>query len=387
MELYDPGAHEPLAGGDWDEERAREGIRAIVADAVANTGPGGFWPVHPLDDDDPNDPTELTTLYIGAAGTIWGLWSLAATGHAEVPLDLDAAIRRALERYRERPDFGTHVPSLWMGESGIALVAHQLTGDADLVDDLAGLVRANNTNPTNELMWGSPGTMLAASVMLARTGDGRFAEAWYDGAERLWAHWNADSLWIQQLYGRRIKSLGPAHGFAGVVRVLADGGGFAEAIRVRVAAALEATAVRHDGLAQWPPAADGELVRNDTIRTQWCHGAPGIVATLWDVAPEELMVAGGELTWKAGPLAKGPGLCHGTAGNGYAFLKLHRLTRDEVWLERARAFAMHALAQVERAREEHGHGRHPLWTGDVGVALYLRSCLDVDADVPTIDAG
>ena len=89
-------------------------------------------------------------------------------------------------------------------------------------------------------MWGSPGTMLAAATMLARTGDPRFAEAWYDGAERLWAHWNEDSLWIQQLYGRRIKSLGPAHGFAGVVRVLVQGGGFLEAIKVRVANALEA---------------------------------------------------------------------------------------------------------------------------------------------------
>jgi len=392
--LYDPAAHEPLTDELWDEVRAREGIQEIVADAVTGAGASGFWPVHPLDADEWL-PAEPTTVYLGAAGMIWGLWSLAATGHAEVPLDLDTAIRHALERYRTHPDFGdpaeanprtrVAVPSLWMGETGIGLVAHQLTADDALVDHLATLVRSNNANPTNELMWGSPGTMLAAAAMLARTGDTRFAEAWYEGAERLWAHWNEDSLWIQHLYGRRIKSLGPAHGFAGAVRVLASGGGFADAIRVRVKAALEATVVREDGLAQWPAAADGELVRNDTIRTQWCHGAPGIVATLWDLAPEELMVAGGELTWQAGPLVKGPGLCHGTAGNGYAFLKLHRLTRNEIWLERARLFAMHALGQVERAREEHGRGRFTLWTGDVGAALYLRSCLDVDAAVPTID--
>ena len=98
------------------------------------------------------------------------------------------------------------------------------------------------------------------------------------------------------------------------------------------------------------------------------------------------MVEGGELTWQAGPIKKGPGLCHGTAGNGYAFLKLHRLTRDEVWLERARKFAMHALTQVDQAREEYDQGRFTLWTGDIGVALYVRSCLEIDADVPTIDA-
>jgi hypothetical protein len=26
------------------------------------------------------------------------------------------------------------------------------------------------------------------------------------------------------------------------------------------------------------------------------------------------------VTWRAGPLTKGAGLCHGTGGNGYAFL-------------------------------------------------------------------
>jgi len=46
---------------------------------------------------------------------------------------------------------------------------------------------------------------------------------------------------------------------------------------------------------------------------------------------------------------------------------------------------VHALEQVERARAEHGRGRHSLWTGDLGVALFVQSCLDGDARVPTID--
>jgi lantibiotic modifying enzyme len=57
----------------------------------------------------------------------------------------------------------------------------------------------------------------------------------------------------------------------------------------------------------------------------------------------QVLLAGGELTWRAGPLVKGAGLCHGTAGNGYAFLKLFARTGDERWLERARRFAMHAI--------------------------------------------
>jgi hypothetical protein len=87
----------------------------------------------------------------------------------------------------------------------------------------------------------------------------------------------------------------------------------------------------------------------------------------------ELLVAGGELTWQAGPLEKGAGLCHGTAGNGYCLLKLFERTGDELWLHRARAFAMHAIHQVERTTARYGRGRHTLWTGDPGTALYLQS--------------
>jgi len=131
----------------------------------------------------------------------------------------------------------------------------------------------------------------------------------------------------------------------------------------------------------WLPVADAEQLD----RVQWCHGAPGIVATLGDLMPRDLLLAGAELTWQAGPLAKGPGLCHGTAGNGYAFLKTYAVTGDEIWLERARRFAVHALEQVERERSALGRGRYTLFTGDVGAALLARSCLDVDPRFPTMD--
>lgn len=71
---------------------------------------------------------------------------------------------------------------------------------------------------------------------------------------------------------------------------------------------------------------------------------------------DELMLKGGALTWAAGPLAKGSNLCHGTGGNGYAFLRLHERTGEALWLDRARAFAMNAIAQWREAREAVGRG-------------------------------
>jgi lanthionine synthetase-like protein len=97
------------------------------------------------------------------------------------------------------------------------------------------------------------------------------------------------------------------------------------------------------------------------------------------------MAAGGELVWQAGPVARSAGLCHGTAGNGFAFLALLARTGDELWLARARAFAMHALEQVERLRAIEGRGWYALFTGDVGAALLAAACLEGDAAFPGLD--
>ena len=81
-------------------------------------------------------------------------------------------------------------------------------------------------------------------------------------------------------------------------------------------------------------------------------------------------------------MEKGSGICHGTAGNGHAFLKVFERTGDELWLERARRFAMHALGQAERR----GVGRYSLWTGDVGVSLYAADCIDRVGRYPVLES-
>ena len=121
---------------------------------------------------------------------------------------------------------------------------------------------------------------------------------------------------------------------------------------------------------------------------QWCHGSPGIVTSLAhlpDPRLDDLLTAAGELTWIAGPLNKGPGLCHGTAGNGFTFLKLFKRTGDLRWLDRATAFAMHAIAQSDRHASEYGQRRYSLWTGDAGVAWYLWNCITGDDALPNLD--
>jgi hypothetical protein len=124
------------------------------------------------------------------------------------------------------------------------------------------------------------------------------------------------------------------------------------------------------------------------LLVQFCHGAPGFVTCLArypGTALDALLLAAGETTWTAGPLAKGANLCHGTAGNAYAFLVLFERTQDERWLERARAFAMHAIAQARADAAQFGQLRHSLWSGDRGLAIFLVDCIRAQARFPTLD--
>jgi hypothetical protein len=46
---------------------------------------------------------------------------------------------------------------------------------------------------------------------------------------------------------------------------------------------------------------------------------------------------------------------------------------------------MVAIDQVQGARVASGMGRYSLWTGDLGLAIYLRDCIAAKAGFPTID--
>ncbi len=353
--LFSPEAHETLGGEPWSADRARMAIASIVADAEGAFEDG--WPLHPLDYTREDDPgARFRTVYLGGAGVVDALRRLEQRGFVELRRDYVPYLERSLEAEPDFSDEGAE-RSLWMGETGIRLVLQRLAPSRTNLERLSELIAANERDERRELMWGSPGTILAGRELGL---DVTPSIEWLLGQR------DADGLWTQQLYGRSNRSLGAAHGFAGCVLALGDVPDVSET--------LERHVVEEDGLVNWPPIPGIRLADNGDglIRTQWCHGAPGIVATLAYTLAEELAAAGGELTWCAGPIRKGAGLFHGTAGNGYAFLALLEATGDERWLTRARAFAMHAAGQVEHSRSEHGRGRYTLWTGDLGAALPRR---------------
>jgi lantibiotic modifying enzyme len=320
----------------------------------------------------------------------WALDLLARDGLAPKLPDLAELADSLPEGFRRAPELVALAPapaaSLLFGESGVLLAVEAIRRDGEHVDDLEASIRRNAQNATLEVCWGSPGTMLAALAMWRRTGEERWRDAWLDSADWLLGEWQ-ERVWVQDLYGERRRFTGAGHGFASNAFVLLAGrellGDRAEEIITRILAAFRDLSVQEDDVAQWFPLAGDETGRRPV---QWCHGSPGMVTSLAglpaDDETDRLLMAGGELTWRAGPLAKGVGLCHGTAGNAYALLALHSRSGDERWLQRARMFAMDAVADVDRRRDANGRGRYTLFTGDIGVALLLRSCLAADAAFP-----
>jgi lantibiotic modifying enzyme len=387
--LYAPEAHEALTERPWDEARARDAITRIVADADDMYALGELWP--PDEWDAWDVPTPLSSLYCGAAGVAWALDALRRRGFAETRLDLAAVAEEALQQWRAAPELSPSTPmpvaaesGLLSGETGILLVAWRLGASGELEGELERRILESRASAADELMWGTPGALLAAQAMLGWTGDKRWADAWSQTAEVLWQRRSADGIWTQDLFGSQFRGLGPVHGLVGNVLALLSDELAPErrsALLHDARSILERTVVVEDGLVNWPPSLESG---RDKLRLQWCHGAPGIVASAAGYLPEDLLLGGAELTWQAGPpgMDKGSGLCHGTAGNGYTLLKAFEQTGDEHWLERARRFCMHALEQIERR----GHGRYSLFTGDVGVALYAADCLEARAAYPVIDS-
>ncbi|XP_076879392.1 glutathione S-transferase LANCL1 [Brachyhypopomus gauderio] len=103
------------------------------------------------------------------------------------------------------------------------------------------------------------------------------------------------------------------------------------------------------------------------LLVHWCHGSPGVIYMLLQAYRVfgiqqylEDAVRCGEVIWQRGLLKKGYGLCHGAAGNAYAFLALHKATRDPRHLYRACMFADWCM----------NYGKHGCRTPDTPFSLF-----------------
>ena len=210
--------------------------------------------------------------------------------------------------------------------------------------------------------------------------------------------------------------LGAAHGACGIVTTLLQcSEEFGDAVfqsderapRLRVHAdATRQKAALDETLSRLLASsfADGNLPSSESSKAgnalvQWCHGAPGLVVLLAQrlrsaiVSGEasagmsraflahRIRVAS-ECVWRRGLTKKGPGLCHGASGNGYALLVAARAVKpvDPVagrLLEaRAKRFALWVSENAIELASKHADNPGSLFEGLGGAVAFVADAAD-----------
>uniref|UniRef100_F1KWH5 LanC-like protein 3 n=1 Tax=Ascaris suum TaxID=6253 RepID=F1KWH5_ASCSU len=194
---------------------------------------------------------------------------------------------------------------------------------------------------------------------------------------------NSPTPLMYQYHGREY--LGAAHGLMGILQMLLS---FFDLLDERSKMDIGATldwllsVQRSDGnIASKVEEVDVDRGENQLV--QWCHGATGavhlfIVAFIRFGDDKYLKAAERALdcVWQKGMLLKGPGICHGVAGSGYAFLLYYRLTHEERYLERARCCALLLCSDEFKARARTPDRPHSLFEGIAGTVCFLCDLME-----------
>ena len=412
--LYMPEQHEPLRQIPWSENVVKNEIERIYNTCLDSFEYENLWPLHPDTRESYKVCSSITGVWNGMAGTFWALKTLKDKNPHFKDYSFTTKYLPLLEQQQAHclkdmlPEFGIDPESVGylLGYSGTLLVWWRLLQDKKLLLKLERYIRVNLDDNNNEFMWSTSGTALVAWFLYQHTNDEKWVNLFQLSAKRIlktW-HYNNDGnyLWHQDMYKVKNKFLGLVHGFAGNVAVLLQGFDLLDKQQqdILIKQGIETfvnTAKVNDSYANWTAAytEPGQVHVwqdfNSKFFLQLCHGAPSMLislAKLWPYMGEkvrDVFIKGANLIWDAGPLVKPWGLCHGTAGNGYAFLKLYKLTGDKIWYERALQFAMHAIHQYETMRDHYACIRTDAWCGDLGLALYLQDCIDQSDKFPMMD--
>ncbi len=354
----------------------------------------------------------MKPLCFGAAGVIWALDRLTGLGVIPAGPDYLPSVIELARRHREdlraNPQVGQYMSdglaSYLIGEVGMQMLQWQMQ-PSDAIGDAIHAGLQQKIGDGRGLLWGAAGSMIAAVLMHQRTNDPRWAELFVAHFEALWNKWvwTDDAqcwIWTDELYGVTETRLGALHGFVANAHAIVRGAHLLSRDRrhaaiQRIVQTLLRTALVDERYVNWPHTVQANSAMSNRARTrplvQFCSGAPGVVACMTGLAAdtserlESLLVAAGEFIWGVGPTTKFPVLCHGVVGSGYAFLKLYARTGDQKWLERARAFAMHGVDAAQRAVAQYGQRKYSLWTGDLGLAVFLWDCVVGDARLPTLE--
>uniref|UniRef100_A0A6I8N884 Glutathione S-transferase LANCL1 n=1 Tax=Ornithorhynchus anatinus TaxID=9258 RepID=A0A6I8N884_ORNAN len=231
-----------------------------------------------------------------------------------------------------------------------AVVFHKLQNEKQAEDCISRLLQLNKLDPraADELLYGRVGYIYALLFVNRSFGQERVPQSHIQqvcdmilaSGENLAKKRNFTAKtplmyeWYQEYY------VGAAHGLAGIYYYLMQPCLRVSQVKLHnvVKPSVDYVCRLKFPSGNYPPCVGD--TRDQLVH--WCHGAPGVVymlAQAYKVFNEPQYLSDAlqcsEVIWKFGLLKKGYGLCHGAAGNAYAFLALYNLTQDVKFLYRA----------------------------------------------------
>eukprot|EP00475_Leptophrys_vorax_P014636 TRINITY_DN20925_c0_g2_i1.p1 TRINITY_DN20925_c0_g2~~TRINITY_DN20925_c0_g2_i1.p1 ORF type:complete len:530 (+),score=103.53 TRINITY_DN20925_c0_g2_i1:508-2097(+) len=192
--------------------------------------------------------------------------------------------------------------------------------------------------------------------------------------------WYLGTDWLQEL--------GCAHGLSGTLFCLLQ---FPEILKnhpdwfeeVRQSMVFVAKHVDEDG-STWNLCKSTTSKKKNTKEfVHWCRGSPGICLVLCKAYEifqmKEFLEAAKRCAhhvWEYGLLKKGNGICHGVAGNGYVFLALFRITKEEEYLRKALLFARATWDPRVTKHQRRPDTPYSLFEGMAGTLCFYADCLN-----------
>lgn len=193
-----------------------------------------------------------------------------------------------------------------------------------------------------------------------------------------WAH---RSPLMYQYYN--VSYVGAAHGLSSILQVLMSVPGYLEnrpQESIDVKGSVDYLLSLQDPEGNFPSETTEHRSQNELVH--WCHGAPGVIYTMakaYLVFKEEQYLKSchdaANHIWRKGLLKKGPGICHGVAGNAYAFLLMYRLTGDSQWLNKAASFAKFMQSDEFKKNARVPDCPYSLYEGIAGTACFLMDLI------------
>ncbi|CAH8539517.1 unnamed protein product [Schistosoma rodhaini] len=189
--------------------------------------------------------------------------------------------------------------------------------------------------------------------------------------------------------------LGAAHGFAGILTTLLKvyrlfpGSISSHSLNQLILPTVDWMSQLQLNSGNWPSSLGDSLNRD--VLVHWCHGATGVIPLMLSahkITGEnkylKCALDGGEAVWTRGLLHKGCGLCHGSAGSGFALLEIYQTTQDPKYLYRAIKFAEWCTEYSKNATRI-ADRPYSLMEGLAGTLYFLVGILDpVHAKFPLL---